>query len=182
MLIQILENIFNPVQLIGYIGMICALVSYQCKTNRNYFLLQTGCSVCFAVQFALLSSWAGMLLNVFSIIRGVIFSLGDKCKKTFYLVAIEISFALSCFAATAFFGEKWWIAVLLFIAQGGGTLVMWTRDGKKIRIAQLALITPIWMMNDIYYGSIGGVICEIFNISSVLISFIRFRKTGYDKN
>ena len=167
---QFLLDILNPVQLIGYVGTACALISYQCKKNRNYFLFQMGCGIAFTVQFALLSSWAGMLLNVFSIMRGIIFALGDRCKKPVYLWLMEFCFAASCIAAPLFFGEKWWIALLLFIAQGGGTLAMWSRNGKTIRIAQLFCISPLWIVNNVYYASIGGVICELFNMLSVIVS------------
>ena len=180
-MLQILRNILDPIQLIGYIGMAFALTSYQCKKNKQYFLLQVGCAMAFTIQYIFLSSWAAVLLNIFSIMRGIIFALGDKCKKTIFLIMIEASFALSCLVSALFFGEKWWIAFLLFIAQCGGTLAMWTRDGKKIRIAQLSIISPIWITNNIYYGSIGGIACEIFNIVSVTISMIRFNKIGYDK-
>ena len=180
-MIPFLETFFDPIQLIGYVGMACALISYQCKKNKSYFLFQTGCAIAFTIQFIFLKSYAGMLLNLFSIMRGVIFAMGEKCKKTVYLVATEICFAASCIASALFFGEKWWIALLLLIAQCGGTLAMWTRDGKKIRIAQISFISPIWIVNNVYYGSIGGIICEAFNITSVLISFVRFRKSGYDK-
>ena len=121
MITEFLQSVFNPVQLIGYVGTAFALISYQCKKNKSYFLFQMGCAIAFTLQFMLLSSWAGMLLNVFSILRGIIFTLGDKCKRTGYLVLMEVCFALSCIFATLFFGEIWWIALLLFIAQGGGT-------------------------------------------------------------
>ena len=49
-------------------------------------------------------------------------------------------------------------------------------------IAQIAMISPIWIVNNVYYGSIGGVVCELFNMLSVLVSFLRFRKSGYDKS
>ena len=140
-----------------------------------------GCAIAFTVQFIFLSSWAAMLLNVFSIARGIIFALGDKCKKLFYLIALEASFAVSCLCAALFFGEKWWMAGIMLIAQGVGTLAMWTRNGKTIRIAQVSVISPIWIVHNVYYFSIGGIICEAFNILSVAVSFIRFKKSGFDK-
>ena len=178
---EFLAKVFSPIQLIGYVGTACALISYQCKKNHNYFLFQTGCAVAFSVQFLLLQSWAGMLLNIFSITRGIIFAMGDKCRKIGYLIFIELSFAVSCLLACLVFDEIWWISILLFIAQAGGTLAMWTRNGKIIRWAQLCGISPLWIVNNAYYGSIGGIICEVFNMISVIVSFIRFRKTGYDK-
>ena len=178
---DILIKSFSPIQLIGYAGMLCALISYQCKKNRSYFLFQMGCGIAFTLQFALLGSWAGMLLNIFSILRGVIFALGDRCKKIVYLIIMEVCFAASSLISFFVFGELWWIAVLLFIAQAGGTLAMWTRNGKTIRIAQLSFISPLWIVNNVYYFSMGGILCEVFNMLSVIVSFIRFRKTGYDK-
>lgn len=178
---EFIAGCLNPLQLIGYVGTICALASYQCKRNRNYFILQTGCAVAFAVQFALLGSYAGMLLNIFSILRGIIFALGDKCRKKGYFVLIEACFAFSCAMSCLVFGEKIWIALILFAAQGGGTVAMWTRNGKTIRIAQLCLISPMWIINNVYYFSVGGILCEVFNMISVVVSFIRFGKNGYDK-
>jgi hypothetical protein len=59
---------------------------------------------------------------------------------------------------------------------------MWSRDGRVIRRAQLFVISPLWIVNNIFYASIGGVVCELFNIVSVLVSFLRFSKDGFDKD
>ena len=178
---EFIQNILDPIQLIGYVGTACALLSFQCKKNKNYFLLQMGCAIAFTVQFLLLSSWAAMLTNLFSIVRGVIFALGDKCKHPAYLVLMQTCFLGSALSATLFFDEKWWIAVLLFTAQFTGTLAMWSRNGRIIRLTQLCIGSPLWIVNNVYYLSIGGVVCECFNICSVIVSFIRFKKTGFDK-
>jgi hypothetical protein len=171
---DILIKSFSPIQLIGYVGMLCALISYQCKKNRNYFLFQMGCGIAFTLQFALLGSYAGMLLNIFSILRGVIFALGDRCKKIVYLIIMEVCFAASSLISFFVFGELWWIAVLLFITQAGGTLAMWTRNGKTIRIAQLSFISPLWIVNNVYYFSMGGILCEAFSLASLAIGIIRY--------
>lgn len=178
---EILKSILDPVQLIGYVGTACALISYQCKKNKSYFLLQMGCAIAFTVQFLLLNAWVGMLLNVFSILRGVIFALGDRCKHPVHLVLMQTCFFASCLAAPLCFGEKWWMAGLMLIAQAAGTFAMWSRNGKIIRLAQISVISPLWIVHNIYYFSIGGIICESFNICSVIVSFIRFKKTGFDK-
>lgn len=177
-----LMKLLDPVQLIGYMGMCCAFVSYQCKRNQMYFFFQTMCAVCFTVQFILLGSWSAVFMNVFSILRGGIFFLGDRCRKAVYFWIMEICFVLSSVLSVVVFQELWWIAILLLVAQAGGTLAMWTRNGKTIRIAQLSMISPIWIVNNVFYFSIGGILCEVFNMLSVVISMLRFRKTGYDEN
>ena len=180
-MIEFIQNILDPVQLIGYVGTACALFSYQCKKNKGYFLLQMGCAIAFTLQFLLLNAWVGMLLNLFSILRGVIFALGDKCKHPAYLVLMQVCYFASCLSAPLFFGEKWWMAGIMLVAQSIGTLAMWSRNGKTIRFAQVFVISPLWIVHNVYYFSIGGIICETFNICSVIVSFIRFKKSGFDK-
>ena len=177
----ILEAISDPIQWIGYAGMIFALLSYQFRQNRVFFLLQAACAVAFTVQFALLHSYAAMLMNVVAVFRGLIFARRDLFRHPLFHMLLQVLFAGCCLVAFLFFEEKWWIALLLSVALCGGTLVMWGRDGKKIRFAQFFMISPIWILNNLYYGSVGGVVCELFNMGSALVSFIRFRKTGYDK-
>jgi hypothetical protein len=60
---------------------------------------------------------------------------------------------------------------------------MWTRNGKTIRVSQLAVVSPLWLLYDLLIPtpSLGGILCEVFNIVSVIVSFVRFRKTGFDK-
>lgn len=89
-----------------------------------------------------------MLLNIFSVMRGIIFTIGDRCKKSFHLFLTEFLFLVSCIIAPpVFFNAKWWVAVLLFIAQAGGTLAMWTRNGKTIRIDQLSFISLLYIIS-----------------------------------
>lgn len=168
-------------QLVGYVGMACALLSYQCKKNRNYFFLQTGCALAFTLQYFLLGAWSAMLLNVIAIARGVTFSLGNRLHKRYILILIEIAFVATAVLSVVAFSEVWWIALCVFVAQAGGTLAMWTRNGKTIRYVQLSVVSPLWLINNFFYFSIGGILCESFNLLSVLISMLRFRKIGYDK-
>ncbi len=178
-----LAEIFHPIQFIGYAGMICAFVSYQCKKNATYNILQACCATFFAVQFLLLGGWSGFMLNIIAIARGLLFGFGgDKLHKWFVLVAIELAFIASFILAFTVLGEPWWIALIMFIAQAGGTLAMWTRKGKIIRIAQISFISPIWLYHNVFYAfSVGGILCETFNIISVIIAMIRFRKTEKEK-
>ncbi len=179
---ELLSELFSPVQLIGYAGMTCGFLSFQCKKNSTLFTMQAACSTFFALQFLLLGGWAGFFLNICAIARGLVLGLGEKCRKWYFLAVTLAAFAASLFLSIAVFGEPWWIATLLFIAQAGGMLVMWTRDGKKIRVAQLAFISPIWIFHNSFYKlSVGGLLCEVFNIGSVIVSFFRFQKSGFDK-
>lgn len=180
-MIEILKSIFAPAQLFGYVGMATCLLSYQCHKNSRYFFCQTACAIGFTLQFLLLGAWSGMFMNLVAIIRGILFSLGEKTHKPYILALILAAFVGTSLVSVLLFDELWWIAVCVFIAQTAGTLSQWTRNGKTIRDVQLYAVSPLWLVNNIYYGAIGGIICEVFNMISVIVSYIRFRKIGYDK-
>ena len=58
---------------------------------------------------------------------------------------------------------------------------MCVRDGKKIRLCQLFIISPRWLAYDalIPTPSIGGILTEIINICSVCLALYRYRKIGF---
>ncbi len=181
-MLDVLKSLFGPVQLIGYGGMLCAVLSFQCRRNRNFFLWQTACGLCFALQFALLGGWSGCLSNIFAILRGIALAGGEKYHRRWVLCGLEAAFLVCFVLSVAVFAEPVWVAAILFVAQGGGTLAMWTGDGKKIRLFQFFLSSPIWLVhNTVYAFSMGGILCETFNMVSVLVSFVRFRKSGFEK-
>ncbi len=180
-MIEWLQSVLSPIQLIGYAGMICAVCSFQCRKNRNFFILLSLCGTFFAIQYALLGGWAGCLSNIFAILRGLVLAGGERWHKKPVLWGLVTAFALSAILAVVVFHDPWYIGLLLFIAQAGGTFAMWTDDGKTIRLFQFCISSPIWLYHNIFYAfSLGGILCESFNMLSVLVSFIRFRRTGFE--
>ncbi|MBQ9748860.1 MAG: YgjV family protein [Clostridia bacterium] len=168
-------------QVIGILGMLAAVVSYQCKTNRNYFIWQGLSGLCFSIQFVMIGAWAGLAFNLYNIVRAVV-NQTKFSRSVVTLIALE---ALVVFAASLSifaFMEAWWLVLLAFIAQATGTFAMWTKKGRVIRISQLAVVSPFWLLYDLLIPtpSIGGILCELFNMVSVIVSFIRFRKSGFD--
>ena len=182
LIISFVKTVLDPIQLIGYIAMACCLLSYQCKKNKNYFIMQTVSGIAFTLHFFLLGAWSGMLLNAVGSLRGIFFSLGEKFHKQYIHLSIQAAILACSVLSVTVFGEVWWIALCIFLAQAGGTLSQWTRNGKTIRLTQMLWVSPFWLVNNFYYFTIGGILTESFNILSVLISMLRFHKTGYDKS
>ena len=169
------------VQALGILGMTCAVISQQCRRNLFYFLFQAGCSTFFLIQFLLTQSYTGMILNLLNILRSAVMLGGAKCKKTAVLILFELGYV----AATAFsvfaLHDSLWLSLLVLLAQVLGTLVIWSGNGKWIRYGQLTVISPPWLIYDAFAHSVGGVLCEVFNIVSTTIALIRYRKTGFEK-
>lgn len=169
-------------QTLGIFGMLCAMLSYQCKTNRNYFIWQGMSGVFFSAQFIMIGAYAGLVFNAYNIVRAVIYQ-SKKSKSVYAVILLETLVVAATLTAIFVLGEAWWLVMFTFIAQATGTFAMWTRNGRTIRISQLAVVSPFWLLYDalIQTPSIGGILCEVFNMASVVVSFVRFKKTGFDK-
>ena len=169
-------------QILGIFGMLGAIISYQCKKNKNYFIWQGLSGAFFSAQFILIGAWAGLIFNAFNIVRAIAYQ-SKKAKSVFCVISLELLVLMAALLSIFVFKEAWWLVSFTLIAQATGTFAMWTRDGKKIRVSQMAVVSPFWLLYDLLIPvpSIGGILCEVFNMTSVIISFIRFKKTGFDK-
>ncbi len=169
-------------QILGILGMLAAMISYQCKKNKNYFIFQGLSGAFFSAQFILIGAWAGLIFNAYNIVRALAYQ-SKKAKSVVCVISLEILVVIAAAMSVLVFKEAWWLVSFTLIAQVTGTFAMWTRDGKKIRISQMAVVSPFWLLYDLLIPvpSIGGILCEVFNMASVIISFIRFKKTGFDK-
>ena len=169
-------------QALGIFGMLAAMISYQCKKNKNYFIFQGLSGAFFSAQFILIGAWAGLIFNAYNIVRALAYQ-SKKARSVACVISLECLVLTAALISIFVFKEAWWLVSFTLIAQITGTFAMWTRDGKKIRISQMAVVSPLWLLYDLLIPvpSIGGILCEVFNMASVIISFIRFKKTGFDK-
>ncbi|MBP3555378.1 MAG: YgjV family protein, partial [Clostridia bacterium] len=71
-------------QIIGIFGMLAAMISYQCKTNRNYFIFQGLSGLFFSIQFIMIGAWAGLVFNAYNIVRALIYQ--SKIARSVYTV------------------------------------------------------------------------------------------------
>ena len=61
------------------------------------------------------------------------------------------------------------------------TIASWTRNGKKIRITNIFVNSPSWLIYDIYTVSYSGIVCEVLTLLSVIISFFRYGVKALDQ-
>lgn len=161
-------------QAIGILGMLLAVVSFQCRENRRFFVLQAASGAAFAVNFFLLGSMTAAFLNLLNILRG--FACGFAPKK--WRSALCVTAGILYIAATVLTYDSW-LSVLVLLAQLVGTAVMWLDNGAVIRIAQLCFTSPAWLIHNICCFSLGGILCESFNLLSVVISMFRYGVHGF---
>lgn len=157
-------------QMLGLLGAALCILSLQCKDNRKYFVGQALSGLCFAVHFYLLGAYTGALINLVNVGRGFGFAAERSEKPNVTLAASCVLYVTA--AALTFDGI---LSVLACVAQLIGSYAMWTRKPTRIRVLQVACISPMWLTYNGLTGSLGGVCCEAFNILSVAVYFVRVR-------
>jgi len=170
-------------QIFGIIGLIIVVYSFQCKKNKNFFIMQGTGSFMYFINFLLIGAYAGAFFNLTNLVRGLLFS--KNSDKLWKLVLIEILYA-GCFAFSVFlvWGNTFQIilSALPCIALLIMSVLMWKGNGKIIRYFQFIFMSPSWIVYNIFNFTLGGLLCETFNMVSVLVSFIRYGKDGFEKN
>ena len=124
----------------------------------------------FSLSFVMMGAFSGAAMNFINVFRGFLFAFipeKHRMKVTVLLVAAYIVGAGLTFGG--------FFSVLVCMAQIAGTVMMHIADGKKLRIVQLSFVSPAWLVHNIFYFSLGGIICECFSITSVIVSMIRYR-------
>ena len=163
-------------QIIGILGTCAAFISFQLKENKKFFIVQATSGLMFALNFLLLGAPTGCVLNLINIYRGAVMAGGKRLHKLPFLISIQAIYIIATvFTYTNIF------SVIALTAQLIGTLAMWSNNGKTIRILQLFCVSPLWLVHNIFVFSIGGIVCEVFNIGSIIVSLIRFGKKGFEK-
>ena len=141
------------------------------------------------MSYLLLGAFGGALTNVVAVINSAVLFLGPKYRKKPILVAVCLGFvAVQVFLLLTFNGV--WSArtivetvfgFVVALAQVAVTIAMWRDDGRIIRNTRLFITSPAWLIYNIIVFSLGGIICEAFSMTSIIISFIRYGKDGFEK-
>lgn len=183
-----MDKIEITAQIMGIIAMAFMIASFQIKSNRRLLIAQGIGGFLFSLNYLLLGSIVGAGLNVVNVLRSY-FGMNEKTrsKATFwllnvlYLVMAAVYVILSVKDGSFNVYLTAWNIILTF-AQIVATWAIYKDDGAVIRKCNLFFVSPIWLFNNIFITfTIGGILCEVFCISSVIISFVRFGKNGFEK-
>lgn len=170
-------------QILSICGMACAILSMQCRSTNKFFIVQGTAGMLFTISFIMLNAWAGAIMNVFSLVRACILNNPKVAGLKLTLSLLIVALILCSVALLTVFNEKWYLVLIVFIAQMAANFVMWSQSGKLIRYVQLAVMSPLWLLYNciIPIPSLGGILTETFSIVSVIVSLIRYRKIGFTK-
>ena len=158
------------VQLIGFIGTAFLVLSFQMKKTGSLFLMQLCGNACYAIQFFLLGTLTGCVSQGVGMLRNIFLIRKWKWMawKGWAALLIALQVAITCFTWVNAF------SLLPLIANAAAIIGGWTKNAKKVRVANMFFNSPAWLIYDIYAWSISGILCELFTQVSTIISIRRY--------
>ena len=161
---------------LGILGAAFNIGSFQLKSNKRLILFQFLGSSFFLFNYLMLGAYTGCFMNGMGVVRNFIFLGGDKTRKPYILILLNVALILG-----TVFTWQGFLSLLPLIGMIAATVAMYLNNGKVIRIVQLFISSPCWLIYNLASMTVGGVACEIFVIVSTAISFIRFGIDGFEK-
>ena len=169
-------------QIFGILGLIFTAFSFQEKNNKRFFMMQAAAGLMFFANFALIGAVSASLFNLTNLVRGTVLLKNDR---KVWRVSLICGLYTACFvfALTMIWGDLFqiFLSVITYATLVLMTVLMWLGNGKHIRYGQVIASSPSWIIHNMFNFSLGGLLCEIFSMISVGISFIRYGKDGFEK-
>lgn len=158
-------------QIVGFIGAAILILSYQCKDSKRLFAMQMSANAVYIIHFFMLGAFAGSINLLISFFRNwMLFRSDQKWMQAkgwmWFYIGLNILVAVLTWQDM--------FSIFPCVAMITMTFVMWTKNGKKIRLASLLINSPAWLTYDIYTLSYSGILCELISMVSVIVSIKRF--------
>lgn len=155
-------------QILGLLGAAMLMLSFQADEAKNFFRRQALGSGLFLIHYFMLGAYTGVVVSVMSVTRTIVIARWQGKRKTLSVLALIV------FSVVAmFFIYTGYETILMTAAYVILTLAMNLKNSKIIRLTQLAIVSPLQLIYNILVFSIGGIVCESFNILSILVSIKR---------
>ncbi len=159
------------VQALGFIGIVCSIISFQCKKHKRIILFRTLNELFFGIQYILLGAYTGAAMNAVGCVRNTYFSKQVEKGKSTTVTRIIFSVLFIAFSVATWNGAK---SILIGLAKDASTFAYGCKNTLLMRIIILATSTA-WLIYNAMIFSLAGVICEAFTICSIIIALARIR-------
>ena len=166
-------------QIVSVFGMICNILSYQQKKQSHLLVCQLLGGALFAISYFMLGATIGGLLNLVAVTRAILFLFPERLHTSHPLwlggfIVCYITFYVLSFTV---FGVEprpinFLIEVLPVIGMTALSVAFMLKDSRRTR--QLGLISsPAWLIYNIYYTSVGAIVCEAISPVSIFVGILR---------
>lgn len=163
-------------QIFGIFGLVMFVLSFQCKESKKLVLVQGIGGMMFFINFLLIGAYGGALFNLTILVRGLLYAKKDG--KLWKPIFIEAMFTVAyIYSMTLINGDILQIVLttLPYVSLMIMSIFMWLENGKQIRYFQVFALSPAWLIHNIFNFTLGGILAEVFNMISAVISLLRLK-------
>lgn len=170
------EQIINLIgQAVGFVAIAVAFLSFQIKSKNGILAVQALANFIWAVHFYMIGAMAGCIINLVATGRNIVFAMRNKYK---WLNGIWLpTFIAIVIATISIITKETWFDVILLPSTILSTYTYCLGNERLIRNSTV-FVSLTWLVFNIVSFSVSGVVAEIFNLTSLTIAIIRFRKRG----
>ena len=176
------EAVMTPLFILGQILGLCAMalivISFQCKKPARLCIIQVCACLFFVLHYLFLglngdaAAYAGMTQNAVGLLFRGVLALSEKKKSLLSPLVLAGLCALSAVVAILTYPGRL-IALLPTVANFACIGCMWTKNSNTIRVTQLAIISPFWIIYNVFTLSVAGILTECFNLVSIGVYYVR---------
>ncbi|MBE7028290.1 MAG: YgjV family protein [Ruminococcaceae bacterium] len=165
-------------QIFGIFGLLMFVSSFQCKNSKKLVFVQGIGGLMFFINFLLIGAYGGALFNLTILIRGLLYIKKDKIWKP---LIVEILFTLAYVYSLVLIKDdilQIVLTTLPYLSLLVMSALMWKENGKSIRVFQVGALSPSWLIHNIFNFTLGGILAEVFNMISAIVSLLRFKNNA----
>lgn len=157
-------------QLPGVVAMACLFLSYQQKSRKGLITYKLSADVFWALHYALLGAYGGMIPNLSGIFREIVFVNREKKKWAschiwpVFFIVLNFSLGLLSYKSP--------INLLPITASAFVTVSLWLKNTRLTRIISVP-VSLSFFIYDIFAGSYIGMVNESLAILSIILYFLK---------
>ena len=164
------------VQGLGILALIFYVISYQFKKPALFYLFSFAGAASFCIHYFLLGSVGGCVVNIVSMSKALyLWRFPEFKRKHFFFFFVGAYIVVTVLSIVL----KWdsYLVILTGVASLAHTYMFFQHNPKMLRIIQLLVVSPLWIVyNSLNNFSLGGILTELFVMTSSAIYLVRTRK------
>ena len=158
------------VQGIGFLGMACTVLAFQCKGYRKLVGLRGATELLFGLQYLLLGAYSGAAADFVGCLRNGIFLDCDRKGKSLRGWRLVFCVVFVSMSLLTWAGPK---SLLSAVAKVASTIAYGSSNPRVIRLITLCS-SSCWLVYNALVFSLAGIVCEVITLAAVLIGILRF--------
>lgn len=160
-------------QIVGFVAIIVAMLSFQAKSRSGILVLQGIANGVWVAHFFMIGAPMGAIMNFLCFVRNLLYAMKNRWKWVNNIIT-PIVFSVVAITVSIITQDSW-TDFLILPSTIVSSLAYYMNDERKIR-GFTFFVSGSWLIFNVIEFSISGVIAEIFNLTSLTIATFRYSK------